>query len=464
MKRRNEISRKLKLWRREVCQLMGLSWPIVLSMLSFTAMDLADTLFVGWLGTAELAAVGLATTVIFVVNGFFFGTLQGVTVATSQAEGAGRRRRAVGSAVAGLLLTVPFGLLVLSLSLFHGGIFAVMGGDAHVRAMAGDYFVIRCLGAGMWFAMLVVCNHYQGCGDTRTPMLLNLVANGLNIALDPLLIFGIGPFPAMGVEGAALATLIAQFVGMSAAMWHFLRRRKTRRLVRIWARCRQAMQEMAPTVLRLGLPMGVHSAVGVLAFGVFTAVLARMGTVELAAHQIALKVISVSFLPGHGVARAASIIAGQRVGAGRDEEVVKTLKAALSVALVFMGLLGICFLLFHRSIAGVFTADAQTARLAGKLLIVAALFQLTDAVTMVTSSTLKGCGDTRFTMFAGIATSWLVLVPCAWYFGFVLEGGAIGAWLALALEIAVLSAILLLRFRSGAWKEYAARERQAMSQ
>ena len=464
MKAHERMKKKASAWRREVGEVMGLSWPIVLSMLSYTAMDLADTIFVGWLGTAQLAAVGLATTVFFVLNGFFYGTLQGVTVVTSQAHGAGQKKRAVGSAVAGLLLVIPFGVFVLLLSLFEGGIFAIMGGEAHVRAMAGNYFVIRTIGAGAWFAMLVICNHYQGLGDTRTPMILNIVAHTINVVLDPLLIFGLGPFPAMGIEGAAVATIIAQFVGAAAALIHFSRGRRPRRLVALWARCRQSVQEVAPAVMRLGLPIGVHSAVGVLAFGVFTAVLARMGTTELAAHQIALKVISVSFLPGHGVAQAASILAGQKVGADLDDQVVRTLKAALFVALVIMGAMGLGFLLFHGPITGVFTADEATASLAGKLLIVAALFQLTDAVAMVTSQTLKGCGDTRFTMIAGISTSWLILLPCVLLFGVVWEGGAVGGWLALAVEIFVLSLILLWRFQSGAWKKFARRERAAMGE
>lgn len=453
------FKKRVHAWRGDVVGVMGLSWPIVLSMLSYTAMDLADTIFVGWLGIAQLAAVGLATTVFFVINGFFFGLLRGVTVVTSQAHGAGRDDRAFKSAVAGLMLVIPFGLLVLSMSAFQAQIFALMGGEAHVRAMAGDYFVIRTFGAGLWLAVLVVCNHYQGMGDTRTPMVLNIIAHVLNVVLDPLLIFGIGPFPMMGIEGAAVATVIAQVVGATAALAHFFRGRIYGGLVATWAKGRQAMQEVAPSVLRLGLPMGIHGAVGVLAFGVFTAIIARLGTVELAAHQIALKSISLSFLPGHGVARAAGILAGQRVGADEDHRVKDALIAALTVALVLMGSLAVCFVLFAAPIASIFTTDQATIELAAALLVVAAFFQLTDAVAMCTSCTLEGCGDTRFTMFAGITTSWTILVPCAWYLGVHLGWGAIGAWIALAVEILVISAILLLRFASGAWRRHAARER-----
>lgn len=150
----------MRSFRSNIREVTLLAWPIVIAMLSYTAMDLADTIFVGWLGTAELAAVGLSTTVVFVLNGFFLGTLQGITVVSSQSDGAGDRTRATNSAIAGFWLALPFGLFIIALSFFHPFIFALMGGEATVQEMAGDYFVIRALGAGFWFATMVVCNHY----------------------------------------------------------------------------------------------------------------------------------------------------------------------------------------------------------------------------------------------------------------------------------------------------------------
>lgn len=420
-----------------------LAWPIVISMLSYTAMDLADTLFVGWLGTAELAAVGLAATVLFLVQSFFMGTLQGVSIVSSHAVGGDNQEKARRAAINGILLALPAGMLVLVIATARDPIFALMGGEPIVQEMASEYFRIRAMGVPFLLVMLAVCNYFQGIGQTRTAMIFNLVANGLNIVLDPLLIFGIGPFPAMGVEGAAVATVIAQFVGMALALGYFVSTRRVRGGLDL---------RVARSILNLGLPMGVRFFLSMTGFTVLTALIARLGTTELAAHQIALRVVSVSFLPGHGIAQATGILAGQMVGARRFEEVSEALKGGLRLACTLMGLMAVVFFLFATEITGVFVDDARTIELAAKLLFVGALFQIMDATVMVLVQTLNGTGDTRFTTVATIATNWSVLLPAAYFIAVVLDFGVVGAWSAFIVELLVLNAVLIWRFRSQAWR------------
>ncbi len=428
-----------------VRRVITMAWPIIISMLSFTAMDLADTLFVGWLGTVELAAVGLAATVLFLLQCFFMGSLQGVSIVSSHAKGAENLNRARRAAVTGLFLAVPAGLFVVSTSFMDVWIFALMGGEAVVQAVASDYFSVRVWGVPFLFIMLAICNHYQGLGDTRTPMKINLVANGLNILLTPMLIYGVGPFPALGVEGAALATIGAQFVGMTIALVHFGLHQRERMGFDL---------TVARDILRLGLPMGVRYVLGVMGFTVFTAFLARLGTVELAAHQIAIRVVSVSFLPGHGIGQAAAILTGQRVGARQFDAVNEVVWAALRVAWTLMGALGVIFWFFPEAISQIFIDDPRTITLAGQLLMVAAWFQLLDATVMVLVQSLNGTGDTRFTMIVGVTTTWTIMLPTAWFLGFYLNLGAVGAWLAFIVELIVLNSILIWRFRSGGWRTH----------
>jgi multidrug resistance protein, MATE family len=423
-----------------------LAWPIVISMLSYTAMDLADTLFVGWIGTRELAAVGLAATVLFLAQSFFMGTLQGVSIVASHAIGAGRTERARRAAVTGLAMAVPAGLIVLALSTFREPILALMGGEAAVQVLAGEYFAVRALGVPFFFVMLAICNYYQGIGETRTAMRFNLIANGLNICLDPILIFGLGPVPALGVEGAALATVIAQAIGMAIALEHFLRTRSLRG---------GPDRRIAMAILGLGLPMGVRFFLGFTGFTVFTALIARLGTDELAAHQIALRVISVSFLPGHGIAQAAGILAGQKIGSRQLEQVGDVLWAGLRLAWTLMGLLGLLFWIFASQIAGLFVDSPQTIRLAASLLMVGAIFQLFDATVMVLVQTLNGTGDTRFTTIATISTNWFTLLPSAYLLAVVFGFGVVGAWSAFLVELFFLNAILIWRFKSQAWRNHA---------
>lgn len=418
-------------------------WPIVIAMLSYTAMDVADTLFVGWVGKTELAAVGIATVVVFLFNSFFMGVLHGTKVLSAQATGAKQHDGAVMAGWMGALLAVPLGITVALTSLFGAPIFAIMGGSAQVQSLANDYFSIRVLGALFVYVMVALCDYFQGAGDTRTPMKINLVANALNIILDPILIFGWGPVAAMGVAGAALATVIAQVVGMLLALGVFVRRAG-------WLS--QIHWQLARDLLRVGLPIGVRSAVNIGAFAAFTAFLARMGEAQVAAHQIALKVVSVSFLPGYGLGETATILTGNYLGARQFDEVRKSFQSTLILALGVMGLCAIVFFAFNTQIVSLFTDDPQVIALGGNLLLIAALFQLFDALAMVAVGALNGVGDTRFTMFGGIACSWFVLLPTSYLFGVVMDGGAIGAWFGMTAEITALGLLMLWRFTRNGWR------------
>lgn len=431
---------------KQTRRIMVLAWPIVISMLSYTAMDLADALFVGWLGTTELAAVGLAATLLFMIQSFFLGTLQGVSIGAAQAEGARDLDRARRIAQMGILLAIPFGLFVLAIALLREPLFLAMGGEPEVQRIAADYFKIRAFGVPFLLVMFAICNYYQGIGKTRVAMYFNLFANGLNILLDPILIFGFGAIPAMGVEGAALATVIAQFLGMVAAILFFVWNQGLRKEFDL---------QQARRILTLGLPLGLRFFLSMTGFTIFTALIARLGTTELAAHQIALRVVSVSFLPGHGIAQAAGILTGQRVGARELEMVREVLFAGLQVAWVLMGIMGVFFFLFGTEIASLFVDSEETIRLAAQLLIVAAAIQLLDATVMVLIQTLNGTGDTRFTAIAAIGANWCVLLPTAYLLAVVFELGAPGAWMAIGVEFAVLASIMIWRFSSRRWHRYA---------
>ncbi len=425
-------------------EIVHTSWPIVVGMLSTTAMGVSDTLLVGWVGKTELAAVGLGTTASFLINALFLGALNGIKIVTAQSIGAGRREVAAQVAWHGVALGLIFGLFVLSLGALGRPIFALMGGSPQIQALATEYFEVHVLSAPFWFVTIALCNHYQGSGDTRTPMKVNLLANGLNIAFDLALIFGVGPIPAMGVRGAALATVLASAAGMVVIGVHFVRRAD-----RAGAR---ADRQLVGRLLNVGLPIGVRYVMGVGSFAVFTAMMARMGEDELAANQIAIKIISLSFLPGYGISEAASVLTGQYIGAGQVEHARRAFRSALKLSVSVMGVAGLVFWLAPDALIGLFQDDGRVMEIGRQLLVLAAIFQIFDAVAMTATGALNGTGDTRFTMIASVAGAWLIMVPAAWVFGVFMELGAVGAWLGLTLEIVVLSAVLLHRFHSGAWE------------
>jgi len=426
-------------------RLISLAFPIMISMLSYTAMSVVDTIFIGHLGTVPLAGIGLASTLIFFVHSFGRGLLSGAKVSISQHIGAGDHKNAKSIAWQSVWLALGLGTIVALTGLIPEGCFLLFGISPEIAEQAYLYFSVRVLGAPIGLLLFALNSWFQGTGDMKTPMKATLIANGVNILCDPLLIFGWGPIPAFGIAGAAMATLIGLLLGM---LWvvvhaypdliHSCRKLNKGNLEKIWV---------------LGLPIAVRYILEVGSYVIFSMMLAQIGAVELAAHVIVVRITSVSFLPGYAISDAAGIIVGQAVGASQPQIVRKVWKKACHCALVFMTLCGVVFWIYPAPLLGVFGADSETLRIGTSLLLIGAAFQLFDAIAMVTLLTLNGAGDTRFTLWISVAATWLIKLPVGYLLAVQFGLGAIGAWCGLFLEIIVLSVGCYWRFTSKKWLE-----------
>jgi MATE family multidrug resistance protein len=177
-----------------------------------------------------------------------------------------------------------------------------------------------------------------------------------------------------------------------------------------------------------------------------------MGEDELAANQIAFKILSLSFLPGYGISEAATVLTGQYVGAGDSRNVHRAFRSSLTLSVGFMGVLGVLFWVLPEPFIRVFNEDQAIVAAGAQLLAIAAVFQVFDAVAMTASGALNGAGDTRFTMFASIFSTWCVLVPFSYFFAVVLQMGLPGAWMGMTVEIISLAVILTYRFKTEGWR------------
>jgi MATE family multidrug resistance protein len=420
---------------------LKLAWPVVVSMLSYTAMGVVDTLWVGRLGTAPLAAVGLAAVAVHLLQAFPIGLMSGARVVVSQRHGAedaeGARRAARLAVVVALLLG---GLVALGGTL-GAPLLAVLGAEGAVLDHAEGYLAFRMLGVPGVFLTFGLGAWFQGRGDTRTPMRATLLANGLNILLDPVFIFGLGPVPAMGVEGAALSTALALTV--NSGLLAVAAGRQLGGALPTRADLRE--------LWRLGSPIGTRYVLDVASFVLFAAVLARVGEAALAAHVVVIRVVSVSFLPGHAIGEAAGVLVGQAVGAGRPALARQAWRSAVTLALAVMGACSLVFLAAPELLLRPFGASAEVLVTGLALMRVAAAFQLGDAVAMVGLGVLNGAGDTRFTMRASVACAWLVKLPVGVGLALGLGLGATGAWLGLTAEIAAVALLCVLRIRGARW-------------
>ncbi|MFT7579259.1 MAG: MATE family multidrug resistance protein [Myxococcota bacterium] len=423
-----------------------LAWPIVVSMLSFTLMSIIDTVYVAQLGTTHVAAIGLAAVTFFTFHAFGKGALSGVRITVAERIGEGRPKLARALAWQGLYLALALGVAEASLALIAEPLFGLLGGSEAVHGMAVEYFVVCVLGGPVAFGMYALTCYSQGRGNTQLPMVATLIANGVNIALDPLLIFGLGPFEGMGLSGAALATVIACAVGF-AFLWLRLRKdlKITEPAERKLSRARLAW------IWRVGSPLGISATLRVSSFVVLSSILASISDAELAAHIIVVRVISVSFLPGYGIGEAVSVLVGQAIGAGRFELIAQTERAGVWLALIAMGLCGVIFLAIPDILMLPFDPSAEVAEIGVTLLYIAAAFQITDAYLMAGSGVLNGASDTRFVMLMSMVTAWAVKLPLAYVLADTLGFGAVGAWIGLTGEIVIETMLVRWRIRKAPW-------------
>jgi MATE family multidrug resistance protein len=432
-------------------EVLTLAWPAVINMLSVTLMGTVDAYFVGRIGTAEQGAVGFSNTFMWSIWCFFLGTIVLVQTFVAQHTGAGRPDRAAHAGSAGIKLAGAFSLVPLVVAFFGHPLFVLCGVDPEMIPHADVYFRIRMIGSGFLFLTYVWDGYFRGIGDTMTPMYATVAANVANAGLAYALIFGVPALgiAAMGVFGAGLATTIALFLHV-AIYWMLARRRKSaghpvpsfRERV-----TRQDIQEL----LRVGTPSGVHWLLDVGAWTIFTMKVATMGSIQAAANMIGIMIIRMSFLPGYGVGTAAQTLVGQYLGAGDIASARRSGWTAMRIATAYMGIMGIVFFMMPARLVGLFTEDAEVLRVGQRLILWAALFQLTDAVQVVIGSALRGAGDTKFVMWSGIIGSWLVFVPIAFYLIEVRNMSAEGGWIGVIAWAGALAVLLLWRFRGNAW-------------
>ncbi|MFT4975832.1 MAG: MATE family multidrug resistance protein [Myxococcota bacterium] len=422
-----------------------LAWPIMVSMLSYTLMSVIDTIFVGQLGTAELAGVGLAVTLIHLSQSFGWGLLGGLKVVISQRFGAGDTQAADQLAWQGLWVAGLLGTAMASLGPLGPMMFGWMGGSASIIAHADLFFRIRLLGVPLLFVVMALSAHFHGRGETRTPMVATLLSNGVNIALDPIFIFGWWGFPALGVGGAALATVLG--IGTGALfLW-------LRLFSRLWASDSALSSAWLREIWRIGSPMGLRNLLEVGSFTFFAAMLVQSGEAHLAAHVLVIRIISVSFLPGHALGEASSVLVGQSIGAARPDQARLAWRSSVQLAVGVMAGMGLLFWLLPGALLDPFGATAEVQTVGRRLLAIAALFQIFDAVAMVGLLSLNGAGDTRFTMIISVGSAWLVKLPLGYALAIGADLGAAGAWWGLTAEIIVVAGAVLWRLQGEAWLE-----------
>lgn len=426
----HEPIRRLTWSERPTRELVRLSGPIAVSMLSYSLMTLADTIFVGRLGSSALAGVGLGGITSFTVTCFALGFLRAIKIVGSQAEGAGDSRALREAGATGMAYAWLLGGVVLILGQLVALTLPWIAATVESGSAARSYMQVRMLGGPIVLSFVALREHRYARGDSMMPTYASLTGNAINIGLDVVFILGFG----WGAAGAAAATVVGQAVELAV-----LGARD------VGFRPSDFSRSMFRKLFELGWPTGVQFLLEVGAFSVLTAMLAALDENEMAAHQVAIQVMHFAFLPGFAVSEATSVLAGQAIGGKRPLLVRAAASRGMMLASAWAAISTLVLIGFGDGIAAAFGVDEELASVLRRLLFIAAFFQFADAANMIARGVLRGIGDVRFAAVLGIGTAWIFTPPLTYLLGYRYELGAFGGWLALTAEIVVGAAVLWLR-------------------
>ena len=434
--------------------LLILAWPVVLSRSAQAVVSFSDALMTAPLGEAALAATTAAGMNIFALFMLPMGTAFIVQSFAAQYWGRNdptgvRRYGWYGLILAGVAGIVFAGMIP--------GVASAAGAFAYapdVRDYITEYTTIRLLAAGAVIGTEALGNWYGGIGNTRLHMQASLIIMVLNVVLNWFLIEGHGGAPALGVSGAALASVVASWAGFLFLLVLFLRRHA---FVSV-PEPRLHLREFG-RMLRFGLPNGMNWFMEFAAFMFFiNVVVADLGTVTLAALLAVVQVNSVAFMPAFGLASAGAILVGQSIGRGQPEQVGPIVRRTIAAAAAWQLSVGAIYASFPEVVMAWFAPNATAAvvptivTVGAPLLALSALWQLFDSFGITLSEALRAAGDTAWCLWARLLLAWMFFVPSAYLVVVVWNGGGQAAILSLVAYLALLAAALTWRFRTGAWR------------
>lgn len=430
--------------------IMLLAIPMVLEMSMQSLFGVADVFFVGRLGPDAVAVVGLTDSLLTLIFAVSIGLSMGTTAMVARRIGEGHPDRAahvtVQAIAVGVGLAIPLGILG---AFFADDLLHWMGASVEL-VQYGWSFTAIILGGNITVMLLFLINAaFRGAGDPAIAMRALWIANIINIVLDPLLIFGVGPFPELGLEGAAWATTIGRGLGVVYQLW---RLHSGRGRIAIHASQFHLRLEVMARLVRV-------SAIGILQFLISTAsflgmirIMAHFGEAALAGYTIAVRLIVFILLPAWGVGNAAATLVGQNLGAGRPERAERAVWTTGRVNMFLLLSVAVIFIFFADELCGLFNSDPAVIEFAADCLRIVAFSYPFWAYGMVTVMAFNGAGDTTTPTWINLFVYWVVQIPLAYVLAMPLAQGPKGVYTAIAISQATLAVVGVSIFRLGRWK------------
>jgi putative MATE family efflux protein len=430
---------------------IALAWPAVIEYALTTFIGLANMMMVGRLGAAAVAAVGICNQPLLLAQGVFQALTVGSTAIVARHVGAGEITEASEAGRQSVVLTLGLGLLAsLPFLIWARNVVVWIGAAADVVGPATTY--MRVVGGGTVFTVagIVVAAILRGAGDTRTPMRVNGIANVINVTVGLVLIFGFLGFPALGVAGAAYGALIARMVGTVLFLVALYGKRT--RLPMSLRQSHRLTRPVVARIFRVGLPAALEQFVMRGGQVLFARIIASLGTVAFAAHQITVNAESLGYTPAQALAAASTTIVGQNLGAGQPNMADRGARETTRMAIVFMATVTLFVVVFTVPILRMYTSDQRVVDM-GKFIMRLYAFALPAmGVYFVLVGALRGAGDTRFPLVISIIGIWCVRLVLGNFLALRLGLGLNGAWIAMVCDQWIRGLVSYMRFASGAWK------------
>ena len=427
-----------------------LAVPMVLEMLMESVFAVADVFFVGRLGAQAIATVGITESIMTTIYAIAIGLSIGATAIVARRIGEKSPDEAARSAVQSIALGIGVAIIVGSVGVVFGPrLLALMGAGDDVLAIGSTFPRVMIGGSGTVLLLFLMNAIFRGAGDAAIAMRVLWFANAINIVLGPCFIFGIGPFPRLGVTGAAVGTTIGRGCGVLYQFYQLTRRGQR---IEIHRRHLALDFGVMKSILRISGTATVQNFIATASYMGLVFILTAFGSTAVAGNTIGIRVIIFALLPAWGVSNAAATLVGQNLGAGRPDRAQQAALTAGWYNTACLPIVGAVFLLFAPQIVSLFTHDPMVAQYGERCLrAVAAGFPF-YGFAYVLIAAFNGAGDTRTPTLINVVCLWMWEIPLAWALAHPLGMGPTGVFIAVAIAFSTMALVSAAIFRRGDWK------------
>lgn len=427
-----------------------LAIPMTLEMIMESLFAIVDIFFVSKIGVNAIAVVGLTESMLTITYSLGWGLAMGTTAMVARRVGEQDIKGASIAAVQSIYLALIISIPIMIAGVFYSeNLLRLMGASESLIAEGLGYTKIALSSNLIVILIFLINGIFRGAGDATLAMRTLMIANGLNIVLDPLFIFGIGPFPELGIEGAALATVMGRTLGIVYQLYHLS---KGKGLIKIHKYNWQFEPKIVFRLIKLSSGVTAQFIIASASWIFLMRIMSTFGSAALAGYTVAIRIVIFTLLPAWGFSNAAATMVGQNLGANQPERAEKSVWRTGYFNMLFMGGVMILFFAFGNNIAAFFSSEPEVVNNASECLRIFATGYLFYAFGMVLVQSFNGAGDTKTPTIMNLFIFWMLQIPLAYSLAILLNVGSTGVYYSIVIAESTFSVVGYFLFKRGKWK------------